>query len=93
MRHLRITNRDPDGTLHVFQIPLRRILGYAYRRGPDEGDAPSRLQLHLDRDSVSFPSLFEGSQADEVARALRLHRPPMRDEVDFGSLVVDDGPA
>jgi hypothetical protein len=90
VRHLRITNRDPDGTLRVDQIPLEMILRYAYWRGADESDTPSRLELALDTRAQSFPQVFQGSQADEVARALRLHRPPMREEVPFGAMVHDD---
>jgi hypothetical protein len=90
VRHLRVTNRSPDGTLRVDQIPLEMILRYAYWRAPDESDRPSRLELSLDTRAAAFPQLFEGSQADEVARALRLHRPPMREEVAFGAMVHDD---
>ena len=92
MRYLRITRRDAEGTLVTDQVPLSRILGYEYVRPADESDRPSRLTLSIDGpDSAHrFPILFEGAQADEVARALRLHRPPMREEVAFGALLTDD---
>jgi hypothetical protein len=92
MRYLRITRRDPEGTLVTDQVPVSRILGYVYERPADESARPSRLTLALDGPSVPyhFPVLFEGSEADEVAKALRLHRPPMRDEVAFGALLTAD---
>jgi hypothetical protein len=92
VRYLRITRRDREGTLIVDQVPLSRILGYEYVRPADESAAPSRLTLTLDGPDGAhrFPILFEGAQADEVAKALRLHRPPMRDEISFGALLTDD---
>jgi len=95
MRHLRITTRDRNGTLLVQQLALRMIMAYTYIRHADESAEPSRLQLHLDESQqlfVDFPRLFEGSEADEVAKALRLHRPPMRDDAAFGAMVHDDDP-
>lgn len=92
MRYLRLSRRDAQGILVTDQIPLTRILAYVYERAPDESAVPSRLTLSLDGPVAAqrFPILFEGAEADEVARALRLHRPPLRDEVDFGAVVVDD---
>lgn len=90
MKHLRITTLDDDGTLHVFQLPLSRITAYGYRRSADESDHPSRLELALEPGTDWFPSLFSGSEADDVAKALRLHRPPMREGLAFAAMIADD---
>jgi hypothetical protein len=92
MRYLRITRRDAEGTLVTDQVPLSRIVAYEYVRPADESAVPSKLTLSLGGPDAAhrFPILFEGSQADEVAKALRLHRPPMREEASFGALLTDD---
>jgi hypothetical protein len=92
VRYLRITRRDAEGTLVTDQLPIARILAYLYERPADESDRPSKLTLSLDGPDAAHrvQILFEGSQADEVAKALRLHRPPLRDEVVFGALLTDD---
>jgi hypothetical protein len=92
MRYLRITRRDAEGTLVTDQIPISRVQAYLYERPADESNRPSKLTLTIDGPTAPhrFPLLFEGSAADEVAKALRLHRPPLREEVDFGALLTDD---
>lgn len=90
MKYLRITTLDEEGTLSVEQIPLTEVTGYYYTRYADETDKPSFLKLEIREPVGMFPDEFEGSRADDVAKALRLHRPPLSPEFTFGAMVHDD---
>lgn len=90
MKYLRLTTLDPDGTLSVEQIPLTEVTGYYYTRYADDSDRPSTLTLEVREPVGMFTTEFEGSRADDVAKALRLHRPPLSPEFTFGAMVHDD---